>query len=249
MAEPLVVVRPLTSAVNRGHLQEIFGEYGKVVEVKIMRYFLSRNDARIASDRCKMQGFIEYPDLETAQKAVDYMDGAVIDGETITARLGNTKFASAKQGRGGGGGKRRRGRQGGRNRRGGGGGRDRRSPSRSSPKVLAALAQLAQVLQKKGHMDLSDPRPPSPMKMMRVMGDAEVREAVAGMQRAMCDENIEFSATNLMAILRARGNGWASAGKDVRDPVEQSNVKPGAAAGEAKGLFSRVSGMFKSDAK
>ncbi|KAJ2771202.1 hypothetical protein IWQ57_002314 [Coemansia nantahalensis] len=129
----------------------------------------------------------------------------------------------------------------------------------SNPRVVAALVKLFRVLQKKGFMEPGNASPPSPMKMLRMMGDAEVNDAAAELQRVMCAENIEFSAANLMALLRARGSAGGSAWMDrVREmgksgDSEGASVSPStndqATADKPSSLFGGFLSKFKSGSK
>ncbi|KAJ2710927.1 hypothetical protein H4R19_003503 [Coemansia spiralis] len=109
-------------------------------------------------------------------------------------------------------------------------------------------------------MDPGSPSPPSAMKMMRMMGDTEVKDAAAEVQRTMCDENIEFTAANLMAILRARGNTGLSLWVDRIKEMEKSGddapaVHPSTHAQDhtststTSNLFGRVLEKFRSGSK
>ncbi|KAJ1956544.1 hypothetical protein GGI12_005280, partial [Dipsacomyces acuminosporus] len=97
---PTVVVFRLTSNVTSEHLQEIFGEYGKISRAYITR--AKRNER--GTLRIKTTGFVEYEKLDGAQTAFEYMNGAMVDGQTVDVKLD-------KDGSGGHGPKRRRNRK------------------------------------------------------------------------------------------------------------------------------------------
>ncbi|KAJ1869283.1 hypothetical protein LPJ57_005571 [Coemansia sp. RSA 486] len=139
-------LKGLTPRVQRGHLQEILGVYGKLNRVHIPD-----------RHKPKRRAFVDFEEPEQAALAHERMNGAMIDGETVFSEIllnrppGERR--ADKNRRNGGGNRRgdRRGRQrdgrgelGGRRRedraRGPQGGRGRRnrraySPSRSPPPV------------------------------------------------------------------------------------------------------------------
>ncbi|KAI3980126.1 hypothetical protein MKX01_034732, partial [Papaver californicum] len=78
--ESLVLhVDQLTRNVNEGHLKEIFGNFGEVVNVEL------------AIDRSvnlpRGYGYVEYKTRADAEKALLFMDGAQIDGNVVRARF------------------------------------------------------------------------------------------------------------------------------------------------------------------
>ncbi|KAJ2782388.1 hypothetical protein H4R18_002321 [Coemansia javaensis] len=291
----MVVVRPLTKKVNKDHLREIFEEYGEVCGIKIVSSFSGRRaERRARGGRMVFVGFIDYPSTSEAQKAVDYMDGGVIDGVRVAARLGDKKFANGGRASG----------RDGRDRRGGGGGgggggddsggqgsggqgamnrivallgaratarlaaarRPIRSaptglrlcvralhqtaPARSddsilraierSPQLRSAIQDLAQVLHKKGYIDLAAPRLPSTMQLMRMMGDKDISQASTALMQAMARENIQFSQQNMMSLFKTAMSG--TAGPPADPPEKKSAPAP---SGPLKGIL----GLFKGGAK
>lgn len=66
----------MTRNINKDHLTEIFGNYGKVEHVDVLtdhvHPYMSRG-----------QAFIEFENAEQAEKALSYMNGAQIDGMEI----------------------------------------------------------------------------------------------------------------------------------------------------------------------
>lgn len=95
-------------------LREAFEAYGQVTSATVIKDKYS--------GRSRGFGFVEMPSSEEAQAAIAGLNGAEMDGRTLTV---NEARPRSEQGRGGGGGGRRGG---GRGRGGGGGGRrdDRR---------------------------------------------------------------------------------------------------------------------------
>ncbi|KAJ2813130.1 hypothetical protein H4S07_000910, partial [Coemansia furcata] len=52
----------------------------------------------------------------------------------------------------------------------------------SNPRVLAAMVGALQLLQSKGYIDPTNPKPPSFAKLMQIMGDPDVRKMFADIQ-------------------------------------------------------------------
>ncbi|KAJ2083552.1 hypothetical protein H4R24_000715 [Coemansia sp. RSA 988] len=75
----LVIVDP-TAEAGAPHIREIFGEYGELAKVRVKPSF-KRIRARKA--------YIVYVKEECAQKALDYMDGAMIGGKQISVNFAN----------------------------------------------------------------------------------------------------------------------------------------------------------------
>ncbi|GJM35213.1 MAG: hypothetical protein DHS20C18_42140 [Saprospiraceae bacterium] len=97
-----IFVAKLDYGTQEDHLQEVFEEFGTVDSAKIvMDKFTGRS---------KGFGFVEMPNDDEAQKAIDELNDSELDGRTIVV-----KKAEPRENRGGGGG-------GGFNRGGGGGG-------------------------------------------------------------------------------------------------------------------------------
>ncbi|KAF9608523.1 hypothetical protein IFM89_009889 [Coptis chinensis] len=72
-------VDQLTRNVNEGHLKEIFGNFGEVVSVDLS---IDR-----AVNLSRGYGYVEFKMRADAEKALQYMDGAQIDGNVIQARF------------------------------------------------------------------------------------------------------------------------------------------------------------------
>jgi len=108
-----IYISNLSFKVEDSDLRQLFEEYGEVSSAKVItdRY----------SGRSRGFGFVEMPDNEAAQKAVNELNQAEYDGKVITvneARPREERPARSGGGHGGG----DRGDRGGDRRRGGGGG-------------------------------------------------------------------------------------------------------------------------------
>ncbi|KAJ1993334.1 hypothetical protein GGI25_001901 [Coemansia spiralis] len=102
--QPILIVYRLTENVRKKHLFEIFEEYGKVARVAIMRHWSGiRNKGET---RAVFMAIITFAAMESAQKALDYMDGAMIDNERVVAKL--DELGSRNNKRRGGGARRRK---------------------------------------------------------------------------------------------------------------------------------------------
>ena len=108
-----IFVGSLPYKIEENELREYFEEYGEVTSVKIIIDKLS--------GRSKGFGFIEMPNDQQAQQAIDELNGAEVEGRTIVVNEAEER----RENRGGGGGGFNRGGGGGGggyNRGGGGGG-------------------------------------------------------------------------------------------------------------------------------
>ncbi|GFZ43354.1 hypothetical protein JCM24511_01074 [Saitozyma sp. JCM 24511] len=74
----VIVVSGLTKNVQKGHLEEIFGEYGKVTGLDLPLFKVSGLNRGKAA--------LEYEEPEDAQKAVKHMDGGQLDGSFLTVQ-------------------------------------------------------------------------------------------------------------------------------------------------------------------
>ncbi|KAJ1749642.1 hypothetical protein LPJ79_003567 [Coemansia sp. RSA 1821] len=107
---------------------------------------------------------------------------------------------------------------------------------RSNPRVMKAMLEAMQLLQSKNFIDPSSAKPPSFMKMMQMMQDAEVKQKFMEMQELLKQEGISFSPSDLSAFM---GFGDAMGGKqDVKENKELG--------GGSKSLFNRVTDKFRS---
>ncbi|KAJ1772295.1 hypothetical protein LPJ74_001560 [Coemansia sp. RSA 1843] len=122
---PLLIVYGITASVNKAHLQEIFQQYGVVSLITISKHW-SKIRGRSKSSRAQFMAMIDFKELECAQKACEYMNGAMIDNEKIEVKVDEL----GRKSRAGGGGGGRRNRGGRKNRRSGRSGRNRRDRDR-----------------------------------------------------------------------------------------------------------------------
>ena len=70
-----IYVSNLSFAVQDEDLREFFAEYGEVSSVKVITDKLTNRSRGFA--------FVEMPDDTAAQKAIQELDGATVDGRTI----------------------------------------------------------------------------------------------------------------------------------------------------------------------
>ena len=106
----------LSFKVTENYLQDLFAQYGPVTEANLMMDRMS--------GRPRGFGFVTMSTPEEAQKAIDALNGAQLDGRALTVNIARPREERPPGGggsRGGGGGGGRGGYGGG----GGGGGRDR----------------------------------------------------------------------------------------------------------------------------
>jgi RNA recognition motif-containing protein len=113
-----IFVGSLPFSLEEAELKGFFEEYGEVTSARIITDKFS--------GRSKGFGFIEMPNAEEAQKAIEELNGAEVDGRTIVVNesIEKPKDGTRRPG-GGGGGFNRGGGGGGFNRGGGGGGFNR----------------------------------------------------------------------------------------------------------------------------
>ncbi|KAJ2383557.1 hypothetical protein GGI23_007116, partial [Coemansia sp. RSA 2559] len=133
-ALPVIIVYGVTRNVTPDHLREIFGQYGELGRVNIAKRGGSGSNRKPKTTIA----MIDFQEAAGAHKAYDYMNGAMIDNETIRVKvdeLGRRGSGRSKRG-----GRRRNGRRGGngnrerdRRRRGLGGGGGRRYSRSPSP--------------------------------------------------------------------------------------------------------------------
>ena len=96
LEEKKLFVRGLPQTCGREELEEIFGEFGKVVDVRIVTF---RNG------HSKGIAFVEYDEARSAKAAVQRADGTVVGGKTISVAISNPpqrRPQAAPAGRGGG---------------------------------------------------------------------------------------------------------------------------------------------------
>ncbi|KAJ2352335.1 hypothetical protein GGF43_003783 [Coemansia sp. RSA 2618] len=113
-----------------------------------------------------------------------------------------------------------------------------------NPRVLAAMSSAMQLLQSKGFVDPTNPKPPSFMKMMQMMGDPEIKEKFMAVQQVMKEEGVSFSPADISAFMSGAGMtpGSGGGGRDDLDMKEPTND----ASEDKKGLLGRISSSFKS---
>lgn len=68
----------LTRNVNKDHIHEIFGAFGKVLSVEMP---MDRNHPHLS----RGFAYVEFDTTEDAEKALKFMDGGQIDGQEISA--------------------------------------------------------------------------------------------------------------------------------------------------------------------
>jgi RNA recognition motif-containing protein len=94
-----IYVSNLSFNVQDEDLKSYFAEYGEVSSAKIITDKFTQ--------RSKGFGFVEMPDDAAAQKAIQELDGAMVDGRTIKVMVARPK-EEKKSFNGGGGGNNRR---------------------------------------------------------------------------------------------------------------------------------------------
>jgi RNA recognition motif-containing protein len=79
-----IFIGNLNEKIQDNHLKEAFGEYGKVASAKVItdRY----------TGKSKGFGFIEMPDDEEAQKAIDTLNGGKWEGNVIVVNKAKNKI-------------------------------------------------------------------------------------------------------------------------------------------------------------
>ncbi len=112
-----IYVSHLSYSTDANSLQQLFAEYGEVVSANII------TDRE--TGRSRGFGFVEMPNDEEAQKAIEELNEATLDGKTISVSVARPREERSEKGggfnRGGGGGYNRGGNSGGFNRGGGSG--------------------------------------------------------------------------------------------------------------------------------
>lgn len=93
-----IYVGNLSPDVTNDHLQETFGEFGKVATAKVMRDKYSGESRGF--------GFVEMPDKSEAQAAIDALQGKDLMGRSLKVSEAHprpdTRRGGGPQGRGGG---------------------------------------------------------------------------------------------------------------------------------------------------
>jgi RNA recognition motif-containing protein len=78
-----IYVTNLSFAVKDEDLREFFAEYGEVSSAKIIMDKLTNRSRGFA--------FVEMPDEASAQKAIQELDGAMVDGRSIKVNVARPK--------------------------------------------------------------------------------------------------------------------------------------------------------------
>lgn len=78
-----IYVSNLSFAVQDEDLKEFFAEYGEVSSAKVIFDKMTRRSRGFA--------FVEMPDDTAAQKAIEELDGATVDGRTIKVNMARPK--------------------------------------------------------------------------------------------------------------------------------------------------------------
>ena len=78
-----IYVSNLSFAVQDEDLKEFFAEYGEVSSVKVITDKFTNRSRGFA--------FVEMPDETAAQKAIQELDGATVDGRTIKVNVAKPK--------------------------------------------------------------------------------------------------------------------------------------------------------------
>jgi RNA recognition motif-containing protein len=78
-----IYVSNLSFAVQDEDLKEFFAEYGEVASAKVITDKFT--------NRSRGFGFVEMPDETAAQKAIQELDGATVDGRTIKVNVARPK--------------------------------------------------------------------------------------------------------------------------------------------------------------
>lgn len=107
-----IFVAGLNYKISEAELGDLFAEYGEIASVKIV------SDRE--TGRSKGYGFVEMPDDEAGNKAIEALNGVEIDGRAIAVSVARPREEAPRRNNYGGG---SRGGYGGGNRGGYGGGR------------------------------------------------------------------------------------------------------------------------------
>jgi RNA recognition motif-containing protein len=84
-----IYVGSLPFDLDEEELKEIFEEYGEVTSAKVITDKFT--------GKSKGFGFVEMPDVETAKKAIEDLNGAEIDGRTIVVNESIEKRDGARR--------------------------------------------------------------------------------------------------------------------------------------------------------
>ena len=85
-----IYVSNLSFAVKDEDLRGFFAEYGEVSSAKVITDKLTNRSRGFA--------FVEMPDETAAQKAIQELDGATVDGRSIKVNVARPKETNSKSG-------------------------------------------------------------------------------------------------------------------------------------------------------
>ncbi|MDR3235215.1 MAG: RNA-binding protein [Prevotellaceae bacterium] len=90
-----IYISNLSYGVNDADLQQLFAEYGEITSAKVItdKY----------TGRSRGFGFVEMPDDEAAQKAIDGLNQAEFDGKVISVNVAKPKVERSNNYNNGGG--------------------------------------------------------------------------------------------------------------------------------------------------
>ncbi|MDL2213017.1 RNA-binding protein [Bacteroides sp. OttesenSCG-928-E20] len=110
-----IFIAGLSYNISESDLGDLFAEYGEISSAKVV------TDRE--TGRSKGYGFVEMDDEEAGNKAIEELNGAEVDGRTLSVSVARPRTEAPRRNNyGGGGGGFNRGGGGGYNRGGGGGG-------------------------------------------------------------------------------------------------------------------------------
>ncbi len=84
-----VYIGNLNYKIDAKQLQGIFGRYGKVKSVNLLTIPGTQKSRGIA--------FIQMADAKSSKKAIDSLDGTVLDGRTVKVSIAKDNFEEAKK--------------------------------------------------------------------------------------------------------------------------------------------------------
>ncbi|KAJ2782355.1 hypothetical protein GGI15_002938 [Coemansia interrupta] len=104
----------------------------------------------------------------------------------------------------------------------------------SNPRVMSAITEAMQLLQRKGFVNAGDSKPPSFARMMQMMGDQEVKDKFFEVQRVLKEEGVAFSPADLAGFMSGGGMG-AGEGEAAKEEGGQKK----------EGIMGRISSKLK----
>ncbi|KAJ2083550.1 hypothetical protein H4R24_000713 [Coemansia sp. RSA 988] len=112
-------------------------------------------------------------------------------------------------------------------------------------RVQRTMSETMLLLQQKGVISGANPKPPSFMKIMQMMSDTEIKQQIMKLQQVMKEEGINFSQTDMMALINGQGIMPGNAANHSDDSTAAKTLDKEAPS-EKKGLFKRIASSFKS---